>query len=149
MAVNPAGMQQVFDFGIPQTIPCKAAGVVSGGDFVYVGSQSAPVSSGANSFSFGDIFVLSPASGTNRAVGICTQNQTSGLAVGVLVRGGVLITAAGAISAGEKVVWEAGGTHTVVTGSNAALSSIEYERYVGQALTTAGSTEYVLVNVNI
>ena len=151
MTLNPAGFQIVADFGIPQAITGQvstAQAAVSGGQFVFAGSQSAPVSSGASTFVTSDILVSSPASGVNYALGVATHNAVSGNYVTVLTKGIIIATADGSISPGD-ILTAAGGNHAVTALGSDANPVVVMRKAIGRALTSAGSEEYCLVKLDL
>lgn len=148
MAVNSAGYQIIADGGIPQTFVGKAIAAVSGGQFVYIGSQASAVSSGANSFATSDLWVNQSASGTNYPVGVAVHNQTSGNYVTVITKGMILSRADGAISAGQLVSAANGADAVTAVGSQSdPIPAVN--RAVGRALSAAGSAQYCLVRLDI
>lgn len=149
MAVNPVGFVQLHDFGMPSFITARAAAVVSGGQFVYaVSGTSNSVSSGLNSFAFGDLEVNVPASGTNFPVGVAVHNAGSLSPVAVCVRGVLIAGVDAAVTAGQAV--HAGnGAHCVAPlTSGTSVSSANLQRIVGRTLLSAGSPGYTLVHLN-
>lgn len=150
MAVNPVGYVELLDCSIPQTFTATAGAAVSGGWAVYCGSQAAPVSSGASSLADGEIWLGGQASGTNYPVGVAKHNAASGASAVVVTRGTVIMLADGAISPGQYVsMINGGGCVAVEAIGSQADHGISINRRLGRALTAAGSTEYVVVNLNV
>ena len=143
MTVNPAGFQQVFDFGNPKIITTYAKEVISGGEFVYTSGASGVVSSGTNSYAATDVTVATDASGAN-FLGVAIKNVASGAQLPVLVEGVVLATANGTIN--NSVPVQCDGNNSVlalgsVAGNLAAL------RGIGRSVTSAASGGYCLVHI--
>lgn len=152
MAQNTAGFQSVADLGFtPSVFTGRATTVISGGQVLYAGSQAAPVSSGANAFAVSDIWLAAPASGTNYPIGVAVDSVvasgTNNVA-GACVRGLVLMVADGAIVPGQ-FVGAANGAHAVTAVGSQDNPIVALNRVIGRALTSAGSEQYVLVNVNL
>ena len=146
MAVNPVGAVPIFDGGVPQTITVRCAIGVTGGQLVYFSGLSNAVSSGADSYATNDIVVAGGASGgLFNGIVMAPGNTPSGTNnyVAVATQGAFIVTSAGTILAGEKVL--ANGADAVVgyttVGTVIAGSYIP----VGRALTPAGSEGYSLV----
>src|SRR3990167_9166923 len=136
MAVNPAGFVQTHDYGIPQFITARTQIVISGGFVVYAASgTSLSVSSGANSFAYGDFEVNAPASGTNNPIGIAVHNAGSNAPVTIMTRGVVILPIDGAagISPGELVTAE-NGAHAISALSGATMNDTIMNRQIGKAL---------------
>ena len=144
MVLNPAGVQMVADGGAPRIITGTARVALSGGMLVAASGASAAVSSGANSFATTDITFDATGSGA-LFTGVCLTTADSGTSsyVSVATRGTFILTAAGTVAAGRKVV--ANGAHAVIqqvgTGS-------QFDEPIGRALTGAGSEGYVLVDIH-
>ena len=138
MVLNPAGFQQVFDWGNPKIISGRAREALSGGQLCVISGASAIVSSGANSFTnTTDVLFSAGASGLE-FTGIVLYNAGSNLPVSVATNVCAIVTAAGTIVAGRNVG---------VNGADAVIETATAGRTVGRALTTAGSEGYCLVNI--
>jgi hypothetical protein len=146
-AVNTSNLQIANDNAAVESFSATAITVVSGGQFVYLGSQAASASSGLNSIAITDVWVAGPASGTNVPVGVVQSVVGSASPANVMYRGFQMIsTAAETIVPGDIVSTVSNGA--LVAGSQAAVSSLELQQYVGRALTGAGSEGYCLHTVN-
>lgn len=144
MTVNPAGFQQVFDFGNPKIITAYAKEVVSGGEFVYASGATGVVSSGANSFAATDIEVATDASGA-QFLGVAIANTASGATVGVAVEGVFLVTCNGAVTASTPVSCD--GNNSVLANGSVA-GNLAHQRTIGRAITGGASGGYALVHIN-
>lgn len=148
MAVNPAGLVIIGNDGGPIQFSGYAFTDVLPGQVAYCGSKAAPVSSGNNSFVTSDILIGVSASGTNFPVGLITGSITSGNGVTVMKKGTVIMRADGAVDAGAYVV-NLNGADCVSTISGTAMSSLNVNQMLGKALTSAGSTEYCIVRLDL
>lgn len=148
MAVNPLGFQKISDYGIPKIITALAADVISGGQYVYAVSGTAPVSSGLSSFAYGDFSVNVPASGTNYPVGVCTQNTGSNTPCPIILEGVIISQADGAINTGV-FVGPINGAHAVTAVGSQDNPILALNRVVGRALTAAGSEQFVVHTLNL
>ena len=137
MVLNTAGAVFLEDFGCPKIITAKARGTISGGQLCFLSGAAGVVSSGANSFSFGDIEAAAGASGVNFA-GVALSTVTSGLEIAIATEGIFLITSAGTIEASRTVG---------VNGGDAVIESVVDGRAIGRSLCSAGSEGFVLVQI--
>ena len=145
MTVNPAGFQNVFDFGVPQILPARANDGVSGGQIAYlVSGTTSVVSSGIPSVASTDIMVNVPASGVLYPIGVITQTAGSNTACSVMVRGVVILPASTAITAGEKIAVLNGASAVDVYTSGTATTSLLMHQAFGRALTSAASGGFAL-----
>lgn len=146
MAVNSAGFQIVGDGGIPQTKTATAVATISAGMFVAAGSIAATASSGANSFSYNEIQAIE-ASGTNLPIGIAVADAGSTDALAYITKGDVIIRAAGAIVAGNRVRYDS--NHAVTQLGSVADTTTAMQRVVGKAINNGTSGGYVVVSLQL
>ena len=137
MVLNTLGYQIINDFGVPKTFTGICETAVSGGEFVYCGSKTQPVTSGASSFVTSDILIGAPASGTQYVVGMATHNAGSNSYVTVLTEGIVIVTSAAAVTPGNSLyVANNDAVSQVAAGS---ITDVILNQLVGKALTSCGS----------
>lgn len=139
MTLNSAGLQIVYDFGVPKTISGKAREAISGGELVFTSGANNVVSSGANSFDpETDLLFATAASGTNY-VGIALAQAGSNDDVTVAREGVFLITANGTVTASTPVI---------VDGNHSVADFTEGTNFpVGRALTSAASGGFALIHL--
>lgn len=137
MAVNPAGFVPIFDFGNPKIITGRATAAITGGQLCFFSGLADAFSSGANSFTNGEMLVVTGASGLTFN-GIAINTAASGEDVGIATGVAALVTSAGTITAGLDVI--ANGADAVVAGGVAGKT-------IGKALSAAGSEGYCLVQL--
>lgn len=135
---NPAGAIVLADYGAPQIIGGKVRNeIISGGVFVFASGASGVVSSGTNSFTYGDILFSRDASG-GQFNGICLQTTDVSGPISVLTAGAVIVVANGTVTAGTTVICD---------GNNSVTGATTAGRIVGRALTEGASGGYCIVNV--
>ena len=145
MVVNTAGFVPIGDGAVPRTQTGKCREVISGGEFVFASGANNVVSSGADSFAFGDIELATDASGA-QVVGVAMQNQASGLALAYIRRGDVLCTANGTVTASFPVLVD--GNNSVANAGSVA-GNLAHQRIVGRAQTSAASGGHCIVHLNL
>ena len=151
MAVNPLGYQILADGGVPQIITGQVStdqATISGGQFVYAGSKTAPISSGASSFTSSDILIAAPASGVNYPIGVACDNRVSGTYISVLQKGIIIARCDVAVNAGDFITAQ-GGQNCVGKNGSDANPIVVMNKNVGRALTSAGSEEFVLARIDL
>lgn len=151
MAVNPLGYQILSDGGIPQIITGLVStdqATISGGNFVYAGSKTAPLSSGTSSFVTSDILFAAPASGVNYPVGVACENAVSGAYISVLQKGIIIARCDVAVNASDFITAK-GGCNCVGKNGSDANPIVVMNQNVGRALTSAGSEEFVLARIDL
>lgn len=151
MAVNPLGYQIIADGGCPQIITGKVSTDqthISGGNFVYAGSQTAPVSSGVSSFVTADILFSAPASGVSYPIGVACENGVSGTYISVLQKGIIIARCDVAVNASDFITAK-GGNNCVGKNGSDANPIVVMNQNVGRALSSAGSEEFVLARIDL
>jgi len=138
MTQNTAGYVPIFDFGAPKIISAVARETISGGQFVFASGANNVVSSGANSFSTGDLLVAKDASGLN-FTGVALHNAGSNETISVAIGGVIIAVADGTTTAGRTVV---------TAGGNAVRTGTTAGHVIGRALTSAGSEGHCLFQIN-
>ena len=139
MAINPNGFVPVLDFGNARIITAICRATVSGGQLVSISGASPAVNSGLPSFVAADIQIDAVGSALNCG-GLAIANQTSGLYVGVMTRGMVILTAGGTVTGGFKAE---------------ALTSIGVQdsttagNLIGRFYSTAASGNFALIDLNV
>lgn len=141
MVLNPAGFQLLGDAGAPRTFTARAQQNVSGGMFVFCSGAADTISSGANSFVFGDVNVY----GGNAASGmlcngIAMFSASSGDQVAVIRKADVIVTVDANVTAGDALA---------VVGSNSCRVAAGFSAVIGKALTDATSGGYVLLALDL
>ena len=145
MVVNPVGAVNIYDGAVPRIITATVGIGTTGGQLMFFSGANNLLSSGLDSYSTGSIRVAGAASGAlfNGLV-ITPGLSASGTNnyVALAQNGTYVVTSAGTILAGEKVM--ANGGDAVVSVGNTAASG---GWAIGRALSPAGSEGYVIVNL--
>jgi len=139
---NPVGAVPIFDAMTPRTITGYARSVISGGCLVYAsGAADVISSSGTGTFTTQALLFTSPASGA-LCNGIAMYSAPSGAPVVVATEGVFNMVAGAAVVAGQPLETE-GSNAVIPLGSS--VVSISTTKYIGKALTGAGSNGFCLV----
>lgn len=150
MAINPMGLQQPFDYGIPQTITALTNVVVSGGQIAYlVSGTTQTVGSPLSTFASSDILINAPASGAFWPVGVVMTNTGSNAYTRIMTRGFVILNTEAATQAGDFLTIGTGVNVVAPVTSGTAHAQLDEKTFVGRAMMAAASGGYVLAHVNI
>jgi hypothetical protein len=142
---NPVGAVPIFDGGAPRIVGGVARQNLSGGVFAFASGADAIVSSGADSFVTADIQFAGDGSGL-QFNGIVVQDTASGNEVAVATRGAFILVSNGTVTAGYPVVCD--GNNAVANAAGSPSAIIQVNAAIGRALTSAGSEEYCIVDIN-
>jgi predicted transcriptional regulator len=143
--VNSAGFVPLGDGAVPRTWTGKAGDVISGGVFVAGSSADNIVSSGVNSYAYGDIVYQPDASG-GAVNGMALQTAESGASVSVVRRGDVICVANGAVTAGMPVSVDG---NNAVADCGSVAGNLAHQRCIGRAQTGAASGGHCIVHLNL